>query len=65
MRSRTEATQQQIRITQRELSQMIGASRESTNKQLRSWQKQSILRIERARVVVLQRAALENMIEVI
>ena len=65
MRSRTEATQQQIRITQRELSQMIGASRESTNKQLRSWQKQSILRIERARVVVLQRAALENMVEVI
>ena len=62
MRSGAGAARQQIRITQRELSQMIGASRESTNKQLRSWQRQNILRIERARVVVLQRAALENMI---
>ncbi|HKO17941.1 MAG TPA: Crp/Fnr family transcriptional regulator [Acidobacteriaceae bacterium] len=65
MRSRGGAAQQQIRITQRELSQMIGASRESTNKQLRSWEKQNILHIERARVVVLQRAALEKIIEAI
>jgi CRP-like cAMP-binding protein len=56
-------TEQQIHITQRELSQMIGASRESTNKQLRRWHRQNIIRIERARVAVLEPEALETIIE--
>jgi CRP-like cAMP-binding protein len=41
-------------ITQREISQMIGTSRESTNKQLRSWAKHGFIRLERGAVAVLR-----------
>ena len=44
-----------IAITQREISQIIGRSRESTNKQLRSWAKHGLLRLERGAVMVLHR----------
>jgi len=44
-----------IAITQREISQIIGKSRESTNKQLRSWSKHGLIRLERAAVVILRR----------
>ena len=40
-------------ITQREISQMIGMSRESTNKQLRAWAKRGWIRLERGGVGVL------------
>ena len=40
-------------ITQREISQMIGMSRESTNKQLRVWAKRGWIRLERGGVGVL------------
>jgi CRP/FNR family transcriptional regulator, cyclic AMP receptor protein len=43
-----------ISVTQREISQMIGMSRESTNKQLRSWAQAKWVRLERGRLVVLQ-----------
>src|SRR5215212_3301079 len=36
-----------ILITQRDLSQMIGASRESTNKLLREWQRRGWLKLQR------------------
>src|SRR5436189_3123813 len=36
-----------VAITQREISQMIGRSRESTNKQLRAWVKRGWVRLER------------------
>jgi CRP-like cAMP-binding protein len=42
-----------VSITQREISQMIGRSRESTNKQLRAWAKQGWIRLERGGVSVL------------
>lgn len=48
-----------IRITQRELSQMIGASRESTNKQLRKWERSKLLKMQRGTLVVLAPDALE------
>jgi CRP/FNR family transcriptional regulator, cyclic AMP receptor protein len=41
-----------LTITQRELSQVIGRSRESTNKQLRIWAKW--VRLKRGAVTVLQ-----------
>jgi CRP/FNR family transcriptional regulator, cyclic AMP receptor protein len=44
-----------IAITQREISQIIGRSRESTNKQLRSWAKHGLVRLERGAVMVLHR----------
>ena len=43
-----------LTITQRELSQLIGRSRESTNKQLRVWAKQGWVRLQRGAVTVLQ-----------
>jgi len=44
-----------VAITQREISQIVGRSRESTNKQLRSWAKHGLIRLERGAVVVLRR----------
>ena len=43
-----------VAITQREISQIVGKSRESTNKQLRSWAKHGLIRLERGAVVVLR-----------
>jgi hypothetical protein len=44
-----------VTITQREISQIIGRSREGTNKQLRVWAKQGLLRLEPGAVTVLRR----------
>ena len=51
-----------IHITQRELSQMIGASRESTNCELRNWQSRGWLKLERAGLTVLRPEALMKLI---
>ena len=42
-----------VAITQREIGQIIGMTRESTNKQLRAWVKQGWVRLERGGVSVL------------
>jgi CRP/FNR family transcriptional regulator, cyclic AMP receptor protein len=47
-----------LTVTQRELSQMIGMSRESTNKQLRAWEKRRWLRLERGTLTVLDVGAM-------
>ena len=47
-----------VTITQREIGQMIGMSRESTNKQLRDWEERNWVRLERGGVVVLKPEAL-------
>jgi len=44
-----------VTITQREISQIIGRSREGTNKQLRAWAKEGLIRLERGAITVLQR----------
>jgi CRP/FNR family cyclic AMP-dependent transcriptional regulator len=49
---------ERIAITQRELSQMIGVSREATNKQLRAWEKRGWVRLEHRTLTILDRAAL-------
>jgi CRP-like cAMP-binding protein len=61
-RSSANAASNKIRITQHEISQMIGASRESTNKQLRDWQRRKWLRLERSCVVVLAPEALKGLV---
>ena len=43
-----------VLITQREISQIVGRSRESTNKQLRAWAKRGWIRLERGSVTVLR-----------
>jgi CRP-like cAMP-binding protein len=47
-----------ILITQREIGQMIGSSRESTNKQLQEWKGRNWIRIERGSITVLAPEAL-------
>jgi CRP-like cAMP-binding protein len=47
-----------VSMTQRELGQMIGMSRESTNKQLREWEERNWVRIERGGITVLALEAL-------
>ena len=47
------APKRKVSITQREISQIIGKSRESTNKQLRAWVKRGWVRLERGGVSVL------------
>jgi CRP-like cAMP-binding protein len=42
-----------VSMTQREIGQIIGMSRESTNKQLREWEDKKWLKLERGGVVVL------------
>lgn len=48
-----------ILITQREIGQIIGMTRESTNKQLRAWADRNWIRLERGGLVVLKRDPLE------
>ncbi len=47
-------------ITQRELSEMIGASREATNKRLRIWEKRGWIRLDHGALTVLNGRALSR-----
>jgi CRP/FNR family cyclic AMP-dependent transcriptional regulator len=50
-----------IRLSQRELGNMIGATRESVNKHLRAWQRKGCVRIADRRIVITDRARLEEL----
>jgi CRP/FNR family transcriptional regulator, cyclic AMP receptor protein len=43
-----------VTITQREISQIVGRSRESTNKQLRQWERSGWIRLKRGSICVLK-----------
>lgn len=47
-----------LALTQSEIAQIIGASRESTNKQLREWEDKKWVRLERGALIVLSPGAL-------
>ena len=51
-----------IYVTQREISQMIGVSRESANKQLQEWQRKKWLKLERGGVVIFAPQALRDLV---
>jgi CRP/FNR family transcriptional regulator, cyclic AMP receptor protein len=51
-----------VTITQREISQIVGRSRESTNKRLRAWQKSGWVRLQRGSVTVLKPEKLEDLV---
>jgi CRP-like cAMP-binding protein len=51
-------TPNRIAITQRALSEIVGVSREETNKQLQLWSRDAIVRLERGGIVVLRADAL-------
>lgn len=50
----TAAATRRILITQRDIGQLIGMSRESTNKQLREWARRRWVKLERGAVTVLR-----------
>jgi CRP/FNR family transcriptional regulator, cyclic AMP receptor protein len=50
-------------VTQKDLGNLIGMSRESTNRQLRMWEEQGWVRLERGGIVILSPEALEHVAE--
>ena len=52
-----------IVITQQEISEMVGMTRESINKQLRAWAAHNWVRLEHGAIVVLKIEALQALIE--
>lgn len=50
-------------MTQREIGQIIGMSRESTNKQLRAWARQKWVSLARGSITILNRAAIAKVAE--
>jgi CRP/FNR family transcriptional regulator, cyclic AMP receptor protein len=50
-------------VTQKDLGNIIGMSRESTNRQLRIWEEQQWVRLERGGIVILSTKALERIAE--
>ena len=53
-----------LRLSQTDLADLVGAARESVNKCLREWQRADIIRMEKYRVItILDRAALETLAE--
>jgi CRP-like cAMP-binding protein len=55
--------ERRAKITQRDISQIIGLSREMTNEQLRGWERGNWVRLERGGVVLLQPKLLANFAE--
>jgi CRP/FNR family transcriptional regulator, cyclic AMP receptor protein len=47
-----------ITVSQTDLSQMIGMSREMINKQLQAWAREGVIEVERRRIVLLRPDAL-------
>jgi CRP/FNR family transcriptional regulator, cyclic AMP receptor protein len=52
-----------IAVTQQEISEMVGMTRESINKQLRAWAARKWVRLEHGAIVVLDAAALRGLAE--
>jgi CRP/FNR family transcriptional regulator, cyclic AMP receptor protein len=50
---KTSAEGRKISVTQRAIGQMIGVSRESTNKHLRNWEERNWVRLERGSILVV------------
>jgi CRP-like cAMP-binding protein len=49
-------------VSQQDLANLVGTSRESINKQLRRWEEQGLIRIRRRELTVLRPAALEALV---
>jgi len=52
-----------ITITQQEIGEMVGMSRESVNKQLHAWAGQKLVRLQRGAITVLDAKSLRTMAE--
>ena len=52
-----------LRVSQYELAHRVGSTRESVNKCLHEWQRARIIRIEKRVITIVDRAALEALVE--
>jgi CRP-like cAMP-binding protein len=52
-----------ISVTQQQISEMVGVSRESINKQLRAWEARKWVRLEHGAIVVLDAGSLQVLAE--
>ena len=59
---RSKAESYSIRVSQQELADMVGATRESVNKRLRGWQNAGLVRLESRLIVISDIAAIEALI---
>jgi CRP/FNR family transcriptional regulator, cyclic AMP receptor protein len=59
----TDARNHKVLITQSELGQIIGVSREATNRQLRDWEKSKWVKLESGAVVLLDPEALATLVD--
>jgi CRP-like cAMP-binding protein len=50
-----------LKLSQGELADLVGTTRESVNKQVRAWTDEGVLRMSRGEIVVLRTAALESL----
>ncbi len=50
-----------LRVSQQEISSIVGASRENVNKQLRTWQRAGLLELGKRRIVIRNLDALEDL----
>lgn len=62
-RRKLELESQTIVITQQEISEMVGMTRESINKQLRAWASRGWVRLEHGAIVVLDPVSLRELAE--
>ena len=60
-RRKLEPESQTISITQQEISEMVGMTRESINKQLRAWAARGWVRLEHGAIVVLDAVSLREL----
>ncbi len=57
------AGDRKVAVTQKDLGNIIGMSRESTNRQLRLWEQNNWVRLERGGITILSLEALERIVE--
>src|SRR5215470_6831649 len=57
------AGDRKVMVTQKDLGNLIGMSRESTNRQLRMWEDQAWVRLERGGIIILAAKELERIAE--
>jgi hypothetical protein len=50
-----------LKLSQEEWGDLVGATRESINKQMRAWSDESLIGLERGYVVILDADALEQL----
>ncbi|HSJ95913.1 MAG TPA: Crp/Fnr family transcriptional regulator [Myxococcota bacterium] len=56
-----EGTRIDLRLSQGELADLVGTTRESVNKQIRAWTEDGVLRMERGEVTILDAERLERL----